>query len=203
MKIFNKYSVIFISLFSINTSADAKTIDLSQKIIEIQKQNNTNCLPVKTTTKLKKVSNKVSFKKFSTPFVEAPNFILKASNHKTLSLYDFQGKPVILYFWNPDNNKSIEALQKIQNLGLKNKNIQVVAISPEQNKDNNSNCFDNNMNLICLNDNSNLISKGYSILNYPTVILIDSNSLIHSVIIGYKERIIESLEKNLNKISNI
>jgi thiol-disulfide isomerase/thioredoxin len=122
----------------------------------------------------------------------APGFRLNDINGKSVSLNDFQGKPVLLTFWaplSPDCQREMPVIQQIydkwQSKGLVVLTIDILNSRPEETQANlESFMSTNNYSFPVLLDVTQLATIQYHIGDTPTNILIDKDGLIREITPG-------------------
>jgi len=145
---------------------------------------------------------------------KAPDFTGTIETGETISLSDFKGKKLALYFYPKDNTPTctVEACNLRDNFSiLKNKNIEIIGVSPDSEKRhvNFINKFELPFHLLA--DTEKEIANAYQVWGpkkfmgrvsdgiHRTTFLIDENGMIEEVILKVKskihsEQILEALD---------
>ena len=123
----------------------------------------------------------------------APNFILLNLNGEQVSLYDFRGKVVILYFWalwSGDNaHESMKQIQSFNNIcrGYKKQGVEVLGIPTDENDAETAKSFEDtyDINFPILLPNEQIVPL-YQITTLPAIFLLDQMGKIRKTYTGYK-----------------
>ena len=111
----------------------------------------------------------------------AMDFKLQDLNQGTVSLSDYKGKPVLLFFWTtwcPFCRTGLKELLKLQP-ELKQKQLQLLTLNagePAEKVKSFAQSF--GLNFTVLLDKGLTVSEAYDVLGVPTYVLIDKNGLI-------------------------
>lgn len=112
---------------------------------------------------------------------ETLDFTISDLEGKQVSLSDFAGKPVILFFWAvwcPFCTEELPHLQK-QYTNIKAKGIEVLAIDINDSSERLKKFLSrNNITLPVLMDEKNRVSTAYQVIGIPTYVLINANGKI-------------------------
>ncbi|MCR4941523.1 MAG: thioredoxin-dependent thiol peroxidase [Campylobacter sp.] len=98
---------------------------------------------------------------------EAPNFTLENADGVNVSLKDFIGKKVVLYFYPKDNTPgcTTEACEFSQNYDdFLAQNCVIIGLSPDSVKSHNNFIAKQNLKHILLSDNQKEVAKTYGVL---------------------------------------
>lgn len=122
----------------------------------------------------------------------APGFRLNDLNGKSVSLSDFQGKPVLLTFWtswSPDCQREMPVIQQIydtwQSKGLVVLTVDVLNSRPEENQANLETFMStDNYSFPVLLDSNQLATIQYHVGDMPTNILVDGDGFIREITPG-------------------
>jgi peroxiredoxin len=129
---------------------------------------------------------------------EATDFTLQDLSDKYVSLKDFQGKPVILFFWTtwcPYCRSEVKSLNeeydKMKSLG-----IQLLAIDINEPKERVNDFINkNSITYPILLDSGGTVATKYGVVGVPTIVLISKDSKIvhfsNSLPSNYKELILD------------
>ena len=117
----------------------------------------------------------------------APDFQLQDLNGQTISLSDFQGKPVLLNFWATWCNPCVSEMPYLQEINdeWSSKGLVLIAINVGDSPSEVEEFMQNhNLSLPVLLDTKQVVSQKYSIRYYPTSFLIDKDGIIQGAKIG-------------------
>ena len=117
----------------------------------------------------------------------APDFQLQDLNGQTISLSDFQGKPVLLNFWATWCKPCVSEMPYLQEINdeWSSKGLVLIAINVGDSTSEVEEFMQNhNLSLPVLLDTKQVVSQRYSIRYFPTSFLIDKDGIIQAAKIG-------------------
>jgi len=122
----------------------------------------------------------------------APNFTLKDSSGRTVSLRDFRGKPVIINFWASWCTYCRSEMSDLNALYLDSKSKQLVVLSVNTDDSNRSAAEqfvrEKKLAFLILWDENNAVNRLYNIRGLPTSFFIDATGVIRAVVVGAMSR---------------
>jgi len=133
----------------------------------------------------------------------APDFTLPSINGKSISLDDFEGRPLLLVFWNSTGPPCIEELPVLEALEeeFAAQNLAVVTVSADPlMEDARSALREANVELMTLMDESKSVMRAYSISATPATYLIDGNGTIVMNSVGYGKETEERLRSKIREL---
>lgn len=162
---------------------------------------------IKNSEKGKEMAEKLKYFKQSKVGSPAPNFILKDSNDKTISLADFKNKEYILIdFWASWCAPCLEELPYIKELYKKyqHQGFEIISITEDKESDSWKNAIIKNKieswKHISLLENQSKIDKEYFVNGIPHKVLIDKNGIIIGKWKGTSENNKRDLQQLLKSI---
>lgn len=162
---------------------------------------------IKNSEKGKEMAEKLKYFKQSKVGSPAPNFILKDSNDKTISLADFKNKEYILIdFWASWCAPCLEELPYIKELYKKyqHQGFEIISITEDKESDSWKNAIIKNKieswKHISLLENQSKIDKEYFVNGIPHKVLIDKNGIIIGKWKGTSENNKHDLQQLLKSI---
>lgn len=122
----------------------------------------------------------------------APNFTLKDSSGRTVSLKDFRGKPVIINFWASWCVYCRSEMSDLNDLYLDSQGKQLVVLGVNT-EDSNRRAAEQlirekKLAFLILWDESNAVNRQYNLKAYPTSFFIDATGVIRAVVFGAMSR---------------
>jgi len=122
----------------------------------------------------------------------APNFTLKDSSGRTVSLRDFRGKPVIINFWASWCTYCRSEMSDLNALYLDSQSKQLVVLSVNTDDSNRSAAEqfvrEKKLAFLILWDENNAVNRQYNIRGLPTSFFIDATGVIRAVVVGAMSR---------------
>lgn len=118
---------------------------------------------------------------------KAPDFTLQTTDGETISLSDFEGKPVLLNFWRINCPPCIEELPYIQEVYSERigSDLVILAINVGDIADNARQfAQDNNLQFTILLDSGVIVARDYNIPGTPVTFFIDKDGIIQAKVIG-------------------
>ena len=133
---------------------------------------------------------------------QAPEFQLEDLDGQSVSLSDFQGKPVLLNFWATWCSPCRSEMPYLQEIyeEWSSQGLVMLTINIGESHSKVSNFLQTyNLSLPVLLDTKSSVAQEYNITGIPTTLFIDKDGVIQQKIIGaFPSK--ESIEKNLNAI---
>lgn len=121
---------------------------------------------------------------------EAPPFSLKNLNGKQVSLNDYKGKPLLLFFWGSfclACKEDIVLLEKFFGRNRGQIDILTIAIDGEKEKRVKSIVKDQQITLPVLLDQKEKIARTYGVKMIPTAFLINGEGGVEGVVVGQRD----------------
>lgn len=121
---------------------------------------------------------------------EAPLFSLKDLNGKEISLSEFRGKPILLFFWGsfcPSCKEDIVLLQKFASQNEGRLVFLTIAIDGEKEKKVRKVAKHLNITLPILLDSKEKIGRLYGVKMIPTAFLIDREGMLKGIMVGQRD----------------
>ncbi|MDD5591606.1 MAG: redoxin domain-containing protein [Dehalococcoidales bacterium] len=132
----------------------------------------------------------------------APNFILPDLNGQSVSLSDFDGKPVLINFWNtgcPPCRKEMPYLQEIYDYDIYHELILLTINIGESATKVQGFLEDNHLSLPVLLDSDGAVTMKYGMPGIPTTFFVDREGILRDKVIGgFPNK--SSIESRLSKI---
>lgn len=126
---------------------------------------------------------------------DAVNFSLLDIKDNKISLSDYKGKPVMLFFWATWCPYCVRELPRLsmEYDNLKSRGISVLAVNIGEKKDKVQRFMDNNkLAFPVLLDSDSKVANEYGLVGIPTFIFIDSQGKITYQSNGFPENLIQS-----------
>jgi peroxiredoxin len=118
----------------------------------------------------------------------APNFTLKDSSGRTVSLRDFRGKPVIINFWASWCIPCRSEMPDLNALYLDSQNKQLIVLGVNTDDSNRSAAEqfvrEKNLAFLILWDTNNAVKRQYNLRALPTSFFIDATGVIRAIVEG-------------------
>lgn len=123
---------------------------------------------------------------------EAPSFSLKDLNGKQVSLNDYSGRPLMVFFWAswcPSCKEDLPLLEKFfgQQGGGSQFNLLTIAIDGEKEKRIKSIIKDQRITLPVLLDLKEKVARSYGVKMVPTAFLISEERYVKGIIVGQRD----------------
>ncbi len=121
---------------------------------------------------------------------EAPPFSLKDLNGKQISLNEYKGKPLLLFFWGswcPACKEDIVLLEKFFERNRGQIEILTIAIDGEKEKKVKNVIKNQRVTLPVLLDNKEQIARTYGVRMIPTAFLINGEGLVEGMVVGQRD----------------
>ena len=121
---------------------------------------------------------------------EAPPFSLKDLNGKQISLKEFKGKPLLLFFWGSWCGACKEDIVLLEKFFERNKDqleILTIAIDGEKEKRVRSVVKDHRITLPVLLDKKEQVARTYGVRMIPTTFLINREGWVEGTVVGQRD----------------
>lgn len=126
------------------------------------------------------------------------DFVVYNENKEEIKLSDANGSPVMILFWSPENQDSVEVLKKVNEMYEKyNETIKFYMISNTEDIDE---TLKNELSIEIYYDLYQEATRKYSIKEYPSMIYITEDNKIMNSKSGFTTT--DALEANLDILSN-
>jgi len=121
---------------------------------------------------------------------EAPSFSLKDLNGKQISLNEFKGKPLLLFFWGSWCQACKEDIGLLEKFFERNRGqfeILTIAIDGEKDKRVKNVVKDHRITLPVLLDKKEQVARTYGVRMIPTAFLINREGWVEGTVVGQRD----------------